>query len=137
MRIFLDSSALAKRYIQESGTQQVNDLFIQVDEIFVSLVALPEVISAMTRNKTEKKMTLEQFNERKNQLILDFQDFNVCDLTPQVIKRTLYFIENYFLRTLDAIHLASAMEIKIELFVSADTRQLKAAQAVKMKVLSV
>ncbi len=137
MRIFLDSSALAKRYIQESGTQQVNELFIQADEIFVSLIALPEVISAMTRNKTEKKMTLEQFNERKNQLILDFQDFNVCDLTPQVIKRTLSFIENYSLRTLDAIHLASAMETKIELFVSADTRQLKAAQAVKIKVLSV
>lgn len=137
MRIFLDSSALAKRYIQESGTQQVNDLFIQTDEVFVSLIALPEVISALTRNKIEKKITLEQFNERKNQLILDFQDFNVCDLTPQVISQTIYLIETHFLRTLDAIHLASAVETKMELFVSSDAQQFKVAQAVKIKAMSV
>ena len=137
MRIFLDSSALAKRYIQELGTPQVNDLFIQTDEVFVSMIALPEVISALTRQRIEKKITREQFNERKSQLIADFQDFNVCDLTPQVISQTLYLIEGYFLRTLDAIHLASAIETKMELFVSSDARQLKAARAVKIKVLSV
>ena len=47
MKIFFDSSTLVKRYIQESGTAKINDLFVQTDQVFVSIIALPEVISAL------------------------------------------------------------------------------------------
>ena len=137
MRIFFDSSALVKRYVQEPGTQQINDLFAQTDQVFVSIIALPEMVSALARKKNEKKVTADQFNERKSELITDFQDFSVCDLTPEVVSQTLYLLERYSLRTLDAIHLSSAVVMKMELFVSSDTRQLKAAGAMKMKVLKV
>ena len=137
MKIFLDSSSLVKRYIEESGTREVNSLFHQADEIFVSIIAFPEVISALSRNKNEKKLSLEQFNERKKELLVDFEDFQVCDLTPEVIRQTVDLIEKYSLRTLDAIHLAGCLAVETDCFVSSDSQQMKAAKALKLKILHV
>ena len=64
MKIFFDSSALVKRYIQESGTAKVNDLFVQTDQVFVSIIALPEVISALTRKRIEKKLSQAEVAKR-------------------------------------------------------------------------
>jgi uncharacterized protein len=137
MKAFFDSSALAKRYVQESGTQQVNDVFLQTDQVFASMIALPEIISALTRKRIEKDITREQFDEQKKELLLDFQDYSVCDLTQEVLTRTIQLIEQHSLRTLDAIHLASAMEAKVDVFVSSDVKQMKAAAALKLKCLKV
>lgn len=45
MRIFFDSSAFAKRYVSEEGSDTVLLWFDQATELCLSGIALPEIIS--------------------------------------------------------------------------------------------
>ena len=137
MRIYLDSSALTKRYISESGSQKINEIFLEAKEIFICVIALPEIISALSRNKKEKKITPEQYDIGKRELAMDFVDFKVCDLIAEVISKTVYLIEKYSLKTLDALHVACALVAEVDMFISSDRKQLSAAQKEKLKVLYV
>ena len=58
----------------------------------------------------------------------------IVNITPSVVTRGLLLLENHFLSTIDAIHVACAMEWDSDLFVSSDHRQINVAQDVGLKV---
>ena len=122
MKFFFDSSSIAKRYIKEEGSEQVDQLFLEADSIIVSSICLPEVMSALARRRREKKLNTVQYNQCKRSIIEDFSAFEVCQLSPEVIKRSIMLLENAELRTLDALQLACAIETKGSVFVSSDKR---------------
>lgn len=62
---------------------------------------------------------------------------SVCNLTIPVVVRAIGLLEKYPLRTLDALHVAGALEYRADLFVSSDRRQLDAASASGLRVLRV
>lgn len=63
----------------------------------------------------------------KNDVLEDMRDIDIVNLTPQVLERTTELLENNTLRSLDAMHIACALEWEAELFVSSDERQVTAA----------
>jgi predicted nucleic acid-binding protein len=85
----------------------------------------------------EKKLSLAQYTECKKELMADFQDFSVCDLTPEVLGRAIDCIENASLRTLDALQVACALSAEVDCFASSDQQQLKAANKAGLKVVHV
>ncbi len=137
MRIFIDTSALAKHFFQEEGTEEVQRVFSQATGVYVSVLSLPETFSTLARKKREKKITTDQYFEIKQAIIKDFRDFNICELSPLIISKTIFLLEKYVIRTLDAMQVASALEIHPEIFVSSDNRQLKAAQGMNLKILRI
>jgi len=60
MRVYFDSSALAKRYIEETGTAEVMAWCERADELALSVVAIPELISAFCRLRREGRITDDQ-----------------------------------------------------------------------------
>jgi len=62
---------------------------------------------------------------------------SVCNLTIPVVVRAMGLLEKHPLRTLDALHVAGALEYRSDIFVSSDRRQLDAASASGLRVLSV
>jgi len=132
--IFLDSSALVKRFIEESGSDKVEKLCMASQEIVVSIISLPEIVSALNRRKREKTISSRQYTEIKERLILEFEDYLSCPFTPEIIESSIRILERFPLRAMDAIHLASATSIPIDLFISADVRQLNAAKQMRLKV---
>ena len=128
MKFFFDSSSIAKRYIKEEGSEQVDQLFLKADSIVVSSICLPEVMSALVRRRREKSLNTVQYNQCKRSIIEDFSAFDVCQLSPEVIRRSIMLLENAELRTLDALQLACAIEVKGSVFVSSDKKQNAAAE---------
>jgi predicted nucleic acid-binding protein len=49
MRVYFDSSAFAKRYIDEAGTAEVLAWCERASELAISVIAVPELISAFCR----------------------------------------------------------------------------------------
>jgi len=137
MRIFFDSSAFAKRYIEEPGSEKVEDLCAQATELGVSLICLPEVISGLCRLSRDSILTRNQYEVTKRALLKDFEDITVCNITPAVIGQTIHILETNTLRTLDALHIGCALEWKAEVFVSSDLRQISAAKKIGLKVVKV
>jgi len=137
LRIFLDTSAFAKLYVQELGSQKVVDLLADADEIAVSVICLPELISTLSRLVRENNLKLEEFLKIKSKALADLEDALIVQLGSSVLLDSILLLESNPLRAMDAIHIACAKAIEVELFVSADHRQLAAAKKSGLKVLDV
>lgn len=128
MKTIFDSSAFAKRYIEETGSQTVDDICQRTTSLALSILCVPEIISALNRHVREKRLSRQDYFAAKRSLSADVADAVVIELTPEVVSRSILLLENHDLRAMDAIHVACALEWGADEFVSADERQLKAAR---------
>jgi len=128
MKTLFDSSAFAKRYVEEEGSREVDALCLAASTLALSVVCVPEIISALNRRLREKRLSARDYLAAKSRLSEEVADAVIINLTPEVIARMVYLLEGNPLRALDAIHIACALEWGAELFVSCDDRQIKAAR---------
>lgn len=134
MRLFFDSSAFVKRFVAEKGSDEVETLCLNASVIALSSICLPEIISAMNRRLREKSITRKDYRLIKNRMIEEFEDIEIINIVPEVVSKSVSLLEKNNLRTLDALHIASAIAWKCDLFVSADKRQIMAAKKSGLKV---
>ena len=127
MRLSVDSSSFAKRYIQEAGSDKLDDLLQHASELGLCVVLVPEIVSGLNRRLREHALTDRDYREAKGQLLDDIRDAIVLQLTPAVISRAVKLLESNVLRAMDALHVACALEWKADLFITSDRRQLDAA----------
>lgn len=137
MRVFFDTSAFVKRYIAESGIDDVLEWCQRATKIGLSAITVLELISAFCRLKRENKITSEQYQQLKTHLFSDIEDIAIGDLTPIVLSYSVNSLENNTLRTMDAIHIANAIALECDTFISADQRQLDAAKHAGLNVETV
>ena len=137
MKTFFDSSAFAKRYIEEKGSQLVEDICYKATEVCLSVICVPEIISALNRRLREKRLSPRDYLTIKKHLSYDVRDAVIINLTSEVIRISTKILESSPLRAMDAIHVACASVWKSELFVSSDKQQLSAAKKVGLKIKSV
>ena len=137
MRIFFDSSGLAKRYIKEQGSDKVEALLAEATEAAVSLICPPEITSALSRLRRQSSISAAQYDAAKKALFEDIEDMSVCAITIPVVHGAIDLLERHPLRTMDALHVACALDWQADLFVSSDRRQLAAAAKSGLGVVQV
>lgn len=137
MRIFFDSSAFVKRYVQEEGTAEVLALCDQATELCLSGIALVEIISAFRRLQREARVSSSQYRQLKALLMADITDAAISDLTPEVIHHAIISLEGNVLRGMDALHIGSALALKADLFVTSDAKQHAAARKAGLRVTQI
>ena len=130
MKLFLDSSAFAKRFVEESGSGEVERLCSRATELGLSVICVPEIMSALNRRLREKNLIRQDYTRAKQRLSEEVRDAVILNLTPDVIQASIDVLEGNPLRTLDALHVACAVAWDADLFVSADHRQIAAAKSV-------
>ena len=135
--MFLDTSAFAKRYIAEQGSEKIMKLCEQADGLVVSVICLPEIISTLSRLVREKKLTKIEYRQLKGNAMADLADVEMCQITQNVLASVVELLESYPLRAMDAIHVACALAVEPDIFVSADHRQLSAARKAGLKVVDI
>lgn len=133
MKFYFDSSALLKRYVSEQGSDLMDGLFLEAETVAVGSIALPEVVSGLTRLRREGRLTSHQYALCKKAVLEEFEAFDVCPLSPEVLGTTVHILERCELRASDAIHVASAVHMKADRFVTGDLRQLSSANQFRLK----
>ena len=128
MRVFFDSSSLAKRYIDEQGSSEIESILYDTTQLAVSIIVIPEILSGLNRRVREGVITLEDYKIIKKQFAEDMEDMIVLQLAPKVISTSTSLLEKNTLRAMDALHIACAIEWNATLFVTSDKRQLLAAK---------
>lgn len=137
MRVFFDSSAFAKRYVREEGSDLVLSWCEQASELCLSGIAVPEIISAFCRLQRDKHLSPLQYRHLKTMLMADIADVAIGDLAPETIRQAILALEKSVLRGMDAIHIGSALSLKADVFISADSRQCAAAEQLGLRVVMV
>ena len=73
--LFLDSSALTKRYVKKTGTAWLIELFRpkSFNRIYVAEIALAEVVSALTRRHRGKTLSTSAYQKVNNRFRRNFK----------------------------------------------------------------
>jgi predicted nucleic acid-binding protein len=137
---YVDTSGLVKRYVPEAGSAWVTRL-CQQEPIATSLIAVPEMASALARRAREGALTVQQRDTLFQAFVRDARAFTLVDPNRTVAQRAVRLLlqapPGVRLRALDAIHLACAQSafararrrgVATGDFVSSDVALLTAAQ---------
>jgi uncharacterized protein len=127
VKTFFDSSSFAKRYIKEKGSLRVDDICQDASELSISVICIPEIISALNRRVRERSLSQKDYHIIKRALSDDVRDILIINLTEEVISTSTKLLETHTLRAMDALHIACALEWGADLFVSSDNKQILAA----------
>ncbi len=134
MNVFLDSSALAKRYVNEPGSALVDSVLQSASSLGLCSIAVPEVVSALCRRHREKVLSQQQYMKARAALLADIEDASIVQITSEVVLRAIEVLEAFPLRAVDALHISAAVEWGAEHFLSADRQQCAAARGYGLKV---
>jgi hypothetical protein len=134
---FVDTSALAKRYLKEVGSNWVISWIESIvgNTIIVADFTTVEISSLLARRVREGTLTLAVATRLENDFLLHMAtEYRSIQCDVAVINRARVYPKQYALRTLDSIQLACASVAMIILgtkvtFVSGDIRLLAAATA--------
>jgi len=135
-----DTSALVKRYHIEPGSDKVDEIFEDTDNVLViSELTLVEVTSALLRKRNRGEITASAMKNALAQFARDvLSELIVADLTSNLVRRARELVLEHNLKTLDALQPAFALEFQVlkPTFVCADARLRDAAQAAGLTVLN-
>lgn len=125
-RLYADSSALVKLVIYEPETASLRRLIATEDELSTSRLGVVEVHRAAMLAHASPE------SERRAELLLE--GCKLVALSADVIDRARTLASSR-LRTLDAIHLATALRIEAKRIITYDRRLIEAASEAGLRVL--
>ena len=131
MTLFLDTSALLKRYVDEEGTAEVIDTMALDIDWAASAVARTETEVSLCRliaDDAQRDEVVARFRR-------DWARFFVVALDSECLDRAIEIGCERRLRTLDALHLAAVERLPPPLtMLSFDAQQIAAAVALGIQV---
>ncbi len=138
---YFDTSVLARRYLIEQGSERARGL-LRRHRVISSALAPVELTSALSRRRTSGELTPDDLEDILNQIEADRRYWNLVEVTAGVLDRAEVVIRQTGVRTLDAIHLASALQLQslsgvagfLVPFVTGDAVQREAAAHVGLEV---
>lgn len=138
---YFDTSVLVKCYVAEQGTPEALSLTGR-HAVLSSALAPIEVTSALRRQEATGALTRRQRDRALLRFRADRAHWTLLELDPYVLTRAEALAGMGPVRTLDALHLASALVFQAEtslrpLFITGDAQQRRAAEAVGLNVVFV
>lgn len=139
--IYVDTSALIKRYITEPNSDEFDAFFMARSPIAVSRLTLVEIRSALARRRRAGEISPDIEEQAMNEVRIDLQDgiLDVYPVADEQVAQALHLIDRLSpmpLRTLDALHLAIAIDQRCVDFATADRHQAEAARALGLNVFT-
>lgn len=140
MILYLDASALVKRYIAEKGSDQVYAWINYADMIATSIISRTEVVAAFSRASRMKNLSEEDTQKAITAFRSEWESFPRLPVTEMTVARGDNLAWELGLRGYDAIHLASAIILQEEInfpitMVTFDRQLWEAAKALGLVIL--
>ena len=130
--LFLDTSAILKRYVEEEGTELVLRRMGDDTEWVVSALARTEAEIALCRLGFERDASGEPAQRLRD----DLERCHIVPVDVASLERAAEIGCRYDIRTLDALHLAAAERLPRPLvMLTFDRRQADAARAMDLTVV--
>jgi uncharacterized protein len=139
--IYFDSSALVKRYVREDGSETVQSLIRQGEDIATSKLAYSEILSAFGRKYRARELAAGLFRKLVDQFDADWKSILVVEFHDELLPTVKLLLAKYALKGADTVHLSSALWLEraaqIDMtFVASDSNLLKAAQGERLRVIN-
>jgi uncharacterized protein len=136
---YFDTSLLVKRYVMERGSSRARTL-LRRHRFLSSAIAPVEMLSALCRRRATGELDQRDFAAILSRIQKDRGYWELVEVSPLVLGRAEDLLREVALRTLDAIHVASALTFQtisgIPIpFITSDARQRDAAGQLGVEVV--
>jgi predicted nucleic acid-binding protein len=139
--VYVDTSALIKRYITEANSDEFDAFFMARTPLAISRMTLVEMRCALARRRRKNEITALLEEQAMDEVRTDIQDgaLTVHPINDDQVVHALHLIEQVAplpLRTLDALHLSAALRLNSHEFATADISQADAAKSLGMTIFT-
>ena len=141
-RLYVDTSALAKWYLPEHGSDAVTEIIQQHAPVLITRLTQLEMRSLLARRRRERAIRPAVEAKVLSAFRADVEQGHlVCHpVTDEPVRDAFEILDRLTsvpLRTLDALHLALARHLAAEVVVTADRVMAVAAKALDLRVMTV
>ena len=109
MTLYLDASALVKRYVRERGTDDVDALITAAAAVATVLVSRAEVAAALARAVRGRVLGADAAQRARRKFLRDWADLARVPITEALAARADSLAWSHSLRGYDAVQLAAAL----------------------------
>lgn len=130
--LYLDASALVKLFVPEPESDMLNRSLVGAEDVVLSDLAVTEMASALGRRVREGKLLVARARRLQREAEKLAAACRRVELTPPIHRRAerlLLSSREVPLRALDALHLATALDVNAATVVTFDPRLRAAASA--------
>jgi uncharacterized protein len=113
--LYLDTSALVKIYAEEEGSELVRQGIRASDLVATSLMSYTETRSALARKSRSREISRAIFTKCKKEFDRDWRRLHRLPIDELLVRKAGELAEEHALRTLDALHLATADSLQTAL----------------------
>lgn len=135
--VYLDSSAILKRYVEEPGSKTVKELYRKAYaggvKLSLSIWNIGEVLGALRRAYNLKRISDEDYIKTRRRFLLETKrlvKLKLALLVPVkgvILIQSWKTLEKHHIYQADALQIASAKHVKAAQFLAADAKLCKAA----------
>ena len=138
--VYFDTSALAKWYLPEKRSEDVEAFLRENGPVHISGLTVVEMRSLLSRRRREKHFDAKS----EARVFATFEEdirkgFLVCHPLPEDLPRgagsLISILPDVPLRTLDALHLAMAREIDAQVIATADNVMADAGKGMEIDIV--
>ena len=108
MIVYLDASALVKRYVAESGSSEVDQLIARATAIGTAVISRAETAAALAKAARVGTLTRDEAETALQVFYTQWLDLVRLQLTEVIIAQAGALAWDYGLRGYDAVHLSVA-----------------------------
>lgn len=132
MTLYVDTSALLKRYVEEPDSSRAEEILVGDEELVTGRHTIVEV-----RRNLARLLAGSPLDRARAQFSTDTRAFALVELDATTCESAAVITESTQARTLDALHLAAAHRVGGPAlgFVTFDLRQAQVARALGFTVL--
>ena len=137
--VYIDTSMLVKRYIFESGTQELQRrLIAEQPSLISSELVKVEIISALRRRQRQGTIDEAMRHRAHSRFLQDLTTplLLLERLDSNIVQKAAHLLNDLALplATLDALHLATALIKKVDIFFTTDKQLSRAAKEASLAV---
>jgi len=109
MIVYLDASALVKRYVAETGSREVTSLIAKTDSVGTAAISRAEVAAALGKAARMKVLKNDEASSALQVFMADWENLIRLQVTELLVARAATLAWDHGLRGYDAVHLAAAV----------------------------
>ena len=138
---YVDTSALAKRYIDETGSEDIDAFLGRWPRVLISRLVVLEFRCVLQRRRRAAEIDAAYERTAMADFAADIRSgyFQVEPLTDRhavVAHELVGQLSDHSLRTLDALHLAIAQSAGVKLLATADRAMARTAEALGIRTVT-
>ena len=132
MRLYLDSSAIVKRYVLEEGTKKVEETYLDALDgnasLHFSVWNIGEVLGALHAYYRRKWLESEDYAAARESFLAETARLirlgvaKVIPVRSKLLKQSWLIVEKYHIYEADALQISSAKNLAVDQLLSGDHR---------------